>query len=93
MSYGTAALIKRKVTINMSRMRTINQAIDYIHECDNKTALTKYALRRLIANGTIPSIQVGNKYLINLDILDVFLASTTESSNSLVPTSNHDIEV
>lgn len=56
------------------RMRTINEASAYLLEHDPKTALTKTALRRLIVTGVIPSVKVGNKYLIALENLEKYLS-------------------
>lgn len=57
----------------MTRMRTIDQAFDYVRSADNETALTKTALRRLVVTGKLPSVKVGQKYLISLDRLDEFM--------------------
>ena len=53
----------------MLRMRTIEQAAAEIKKADPDTAITKYAIRQLVISREIPSIQRGNKYLINLDTL------------------------
>ena len=53
----------------MIRMRTIPKAYEEIKQLDNQTSLTLRALRRMCANGEIPIIKVGNKTLINLDLL------------------------
>lgn len=55
------------------RLRTINQAAMYIREIDSETALTKTAIRRLVATGVLPSVRIGTKYLLSLDALDVYL--------------------
>lgn len=51
------------------RMRTIPKAYDEIKKLDNNTSFTLRALRRMCANGDIPTVKVGNKTLINLDLL------------------------
>lgn len=51
------------------RMRTIPQAYEEIKRIDSNTAITLRALRRMVNDGTIPHISVGNKILINLDLL------------------------
>ena len=58
----------------MPRMRTIEQASTYMKERDEHTALTKTAIRRLVISGAVPSIRVGNKYLLDLDTLESYLA-------------------
>lgn len=59
-------------TLNMNklpRMRTIPKAYDEIKKLDNNTSFTLRALRRMCTNGDIPTVKVGNKTLINLDML------------------------
>ena len=51
------------------RMRTIGEAIRAIREADPGTAFTERALRRLVVSGAVPSVKVGAKYLVNLDLL------------------------
>lgn len=55
------------------RLRTIPAAMAHIKENDPQTAFTVTALRRLLKSGEIPSIVVGNKRLINIDILYTYL--------------------
>lgn len=54
---------------NTPRMRTIPKAYAEIKELDNNTSFTMRALRRMCTNGDIPTVKVGNKTLINLDLL------------------------
>lgn len=58
----------------MPRMRTIDQAYEYVLSQDAETSLTKTALRRLIVSGKLPSVKIGEKYLLNLDTLEAFLS-------------------
>lgn len=53
----------------MIRMRTIPKAYEEIKQLDNNTSFTLRALRRMCTNGEIPTVKVGNKTLINLDLL------------------------
>ena len=63
----------------MARMRTIDAAISLIRQMDNGTSLTKYALRRMVLSGEIPSVVVGkSKRLINVDMLMEKLANPEE---------------
>jgi len=55
------------------KMRTINQCIQEVKEHDVDTALTKHALRHLIATEKLPVSKIGNKTLINMDVLDKVL--------------------
>ena len=59
-----------------ARMRTINEAAAWLREIDPETAFTPTALRRLVISGTLPSVRIGSKYLINLDTLEAFLAGS-----------------
>ena len=63
-----------------AHMRGIKQAIEEIKQADPYTALTEKALRRLILTKEIPSVKIGAKYLINMDVLNNYLfTGTTES--------------
>ena len=55
------------------RMRTIEQAANYIRAVDPDTALTKTAIRRKVLTGEIPSTRAGKKYLLDLDRLEEVL--------------------
>lgn len=56
-------------------MRTIKDAYAAIKQSDPETCLTMYALRCKVISGEIPSVKVGRKYLINIDLLDEYLNS------------------
>ena len=64
----------------MLRMRTIEQAAEWLRENDPETAFTKTALRRLVTTGKVPSVRVGQKYLINLETLEDYLQGTVPIS-------------
>ncbi|WP_050740605.1 hypothetical protein [Acetobacterium bakii] len=55
--------------MNIPRMRTVCEITAELKELDPCTALTACAIRRLVKEGTIRSIKVGKKHLINLDQL------------------------
>ena len=57
----------------MRTMRTIDAAAAEIRAADLHTALTKTALRRLVVSGAVPSVRIGQKYLVDLEILDNYL--------------------
>lgn len=61
----------------LPRMRTLAEASAWLREQDPETALTPTALRRLVVTGQVPSVRVGQKYLINLDVLEGFLGGRT----------------
>lgn len=66
----------------LPRMRTITEAAAWLQETDPETAFTKTALRRLVTTGQLPSVRVGQKYLVNLDALENFLAGSTGTAAS-----------
>lgn len=61
----------------LPRMRTIDQAAAWLQENDPGTAFTKTALRRLVVSGKLPSVRVGQKYLVNLDTIEDYLLGQT----------------
>ena len=64
----------------MPRMRTIDQAAEWLQATDPETALTKTALRRLVTTGQLPSVRVGQKYLVYLDVLEGYLQGDPSAS-------------
>lgn len=60
----------------MPRIRTIQEAAKELKLSDPNTAVTPYAIRQMVLKGTIPHIQAGTKRLINMDVLEQFLASS-----------------
>lgn len=55
------------------RMRTIREAHKELKASDPNSALGLTTLYRLVSEGTIPSVPVGKKYLIDLDKLEEYL--------------------
>lgn len=51
----------------MSEIRTIEKAVEELKAVDPQTAITAWALRRLVVSGEIPSRKTGKKYLLNMD--------------------------
>lgn len=51
------------------RMRTLPKAYAEIKQIDPDTAITMRALRRMVKNGEIPTVNINSKKLINLDLL------------------------
>ena len=54
---------------NIPRMRTIDNAYAEIKMLDPNTDFTKRALRRMISTGELKTVKIGNKHLINFDLL------------------------
>jgi hypothetical protein len=50
-------------------MRTLPKAYAEIKKMDPDTAFTMRALRRMVINGELPTVEVASKKLINLDLL------------------------
>ena len=63
------------------KMRTVDQTIVWLQQMDPDTALTKTALRRLIKTKQIHPVEVGSKYLIDLDELIAFLKRGSSTEN------------
>jgi len=58
----------------MTKIRTINQTIQLLKEKDPYTAITERALRKAIKDNLIPYRTIGNKVLLNFDLVcDYFL--------------------
>lgn len=58
------------------RLRTIDEAHAEIIKMDPDSKITKYFIRTLVKNGTIPCLRVGKKKrLINLDLLIEYLSN------------------
>lgn len=53
----------------LCRIRSVREVARYCKQMDPETQLTEYTLRKMIAQGTIPAVKSGAKYLINLDRL------------------------
>ena len=53
----------------MCRMRSVRETARYFKELDPDTQITEHTIRKLIADGTIPALKTGVKYLINLDLM------------------------
>lgn len=51
------------------RMRTAPQALKELIKMDPGTSVTLRAIRRMISSGVLPVVKVGNKSLINFDLL------------------------
>ena len=56
-----------------ARMRTAEGALKVIQEADPETAVSLRYIRRLIATGEVPHLDVGRKKLVNVDLLMSYL--------------------
>lgn len=57
----------------MSRIRSIDDAYKLLLEEDPDTAVTKYFIRKVVTEGTIPSFKTGNKTIFDYDVLHAYL--------------------
>lgn len=67
----------------MVRLRTLKECFEYIKSMDSETAITPYFLRQMVVQGKIPHMKAGNKYLINLDVLEKFMAGELLTENAV----------
>ena len=67
----------------MAKYRTIQQAFKCIKALDADTAITYHALRQLVVSGQIPSMRIGKKYVIDLDVLSAFMGAQVSQANPL----------
>ena len=51
------------------RIRTIPKAYEEIKNLDGNTSFTMAALRNMCRNGEVPTFRIGNKTLLNFDLL------------------------
>lgn len=65
-------------------MRGIKQAVSELRTTDPNTALTERALRRLVVSETIPSVKIGRKYLVNMDVLCDYLYSGAQAADKVI---------
>lgn len=56
------------------RMRYIDAAVAMLKAADPDSVVTVYMVRNLVRDGTIPSIPIGRRRLLNYDVLEDYLA-------------------
>lgn len=54
---------------NPPRIRTIPKAYEEIKKLDSNTSFTMSALRNMCRSGEVPTFKIGNKTLLNFDML------------------------
>lgn len=54
---------------NPPRIRTLPKAFEEIKKLDSNTSFTMTALRNMCRSGEIPTFKIGNKILLNFDLL------------------------
>ncbi len=63
------------------KMRTIKELAAIVKKSDPETKLSERAIRTLAKSGELPSVQIGNKYLISLETFEEFLKGNTQRGN------------
>lgn len=51
----------------MARIRTINKTVEFLKALDPDTSITYSAISKVVKQGDIPCIQVGNRSLIKVE--------------------------
>ena len=59
------------------KMRTIKELAAIVKKADPETKLTERAIRTLTSSGELPSVRVGSKFLISLEVFNEFLTGGT----------------
>lgn len=57
----------------MAKIRTIKQAIQTIKEQDPESCFSEYCLRQLVKSDKLKCHRAGNRYLIDMDLLEEYL--------------------
>lgn len=65
------------------RMRTIEGAAQHFRELDANSAITAYAIRQAVKNGSIPYARAGAKYLVSIENLEIHFAGKTMPTATL----------
>lgn len=60
-------------------IRTIDKAYDEIKARDPETALSRELVRQMIKHDMVPSLKVGNRKLVDVDVLQEYVAKITGS--------------
>lgn len=60
-------------------IRTIDKAYDEIKARDPETALSRELVRQMIKTEMVPSLKVGNRKLVDVDVLQEHVAKITGS--------------
>ena len=58
----------------MKRIRTINEAYDYIKSLDPETSLSRSGLRKLVEIGEIKSRKSGTRYYVTLEEIESYFS-------------------
>lgn len=67
------------------KMRLISEAYKEIKEADHASALTLYSITRLVKEGTIPSVKIGRKTLIDAESIHAYLKGDNAPQSKIIP--------
>ena len=67
----------------MVRMRTIRQCVAELRTIDPNTAITASTLRRWVREGEINVVQVGNKQLVSLEAVELYISKQLEGGGAI----------
>ncbi|MHB8963383.1 MAG: hypothetical protein ACYC5K_09555 [Saccharofermentanales bacterium] len=56
----------------MVKVRSLREALAYIRTLDQDTGISANAVRMLVVSGKIPSVKIGRKYLVDVDLVIEF---------------------
>lgn len=71
---------KERMIFVTPKMRTIDEAYEYLVESDPETRITRTGLKRLVKTGKIESVAVGRKTLVNLEAVERFFNGSLETA-------------
>ena len=61
-------------------IRTIDKAYDELKKRDPNTAISRYLVRQMVRTGMVPSMKSGNKQLVDVDVLEKYVADITSGT-------------
>ncbi len=64
--------------MSLARMRTINEAHEYLLTLDKETCITKYLIREICKQGKVKCLRTGTRYLIDIDDLVLSIGKINE---------------
>lgn len=67
----------------MTRIRSIRDTAKFFKEQDPNTELTEATIRKMIAEGSIPAMKTGTKYLVNIDLLLTMFGNPSDGLSKL----------
>lgn len=63
-------------------IRTIDKAYDELKKRDPNTAISRQLVRQMVRTGMVPSMKSGNKQLVDVDVLEKYVADITSGAIS-----------